>query len=48
VVRALLEAGARPDIRDIHFQGTAYEWAKHGGQTEISDYLAGFTPSSPA
>jgi ankyrin repeat protein len=48
VVRAHLEAGARPDIRDIHFQGTAYEWAKHGGQTEISDYLAGFTPSSPA
>ena len=39
VVRVLIEAGARPDIEDIHFQATALGWARHAGNEEIADYL---------
>lgn len=39
VVRLLVERGARLDIRDIHFHGTALDWAEHGGQSEVVAYL---------
>jgi len=39
VVRLLVERGARLDIKDTIYQGTALGWARHGGQTEIEKYL---------
>jgi hypothetical protein len=39
VVRLLVERGARLDIRDVHYDGTALEWAEHGGRSEVVDYL---------
>jgi hypothetical protein len=39
VVRLLVERGARLDIRDIHHDGTALEWAEHGGRTDVVEYL---------
>jgi hypothetical protein len=39
VVRLLIERGARLGIRDIHYGGTALEWAEHGGRTEVVEYL---------
>jgi hypothetical protein len=41
VVRLLVERGARLDIKDIHYQGTALGWAEHGGHLEIAAYLRG-------
>ena len=34
-VRALIEGGARRDLRDIHHQATALDWARHAGQAEV-------------
>jgi hypothetical protein len=39
VVRLLAERGARLDIKDKIYQGTALGWAIHGGQTAIEAYL---------
>lgn len=39
VVRLLVERGARLDIRDILWDGTALEWAEHGGRVEVVEYL---------
>jgi hypothetical protein len=39
VVRLLVERGAHLDIRDIHFNGTALDWAEHGGHSEVAAYL---------
>ena len=39
VVRLLVERGARLDILDTIYEGTALGWAVHGGRTEIADYL---------
>lgn len=39
VVELLVERGGRLDIRDIHYQGTAAEWADYAGQTELAAYL---------
>lgn len=39
VVRLLVARGARLDIRDIHYNGTALDWAEHGGQSEVVAYL---------
>jgi hypothetical protein len=39
VVRALVERGARLDLKDIIWRGTPADWASHGGRTEIEDYL---------
>lgn len=39
VVRLLVEHGARLDIKDILWQGTPADWARHGGKTEIERYL---------
>ena len=39
VVRLLVERGARLDIQDIHYHGTALAWAEHGGRAEVARYL---------
>jgi ankyrin repeat protein len=39
VVRLLVERGARVDIKDTIYQGTALGWATYGGRTGIADYL---------
>ncbi len=39
VVRLLVERGARLDMKDILWQGTAADWAQHAGRTEIEQYL---------
>jgi ankyrin repeat protein len=40
VVRLLVERGARSDIKDGVYHGTALDWAKHEGRTEIETYLS--------
>jgi ankyrin repeat protein len=39
VVRLLVERGARLDLKDILWQATPADWAKHAGRTEIEAYL---------
>jgi hypothetical protein len=39
VVRLLVERGARTDLKDILWQGTAADWARHEGKTTIEKYL---------
>jgi hypothetical protein len=39
VVRTLVEHGARCDIRDTLFGGTALGWAEHGKRHEVAAYL---------
>jgi hypothetical protein len=39
VARLLVERGARLDIKDILWRGTAADWAHHGGNAEIEAYL---------
>lgn len=41
VVRVLVERGARVDIRDTIYQGTALDWAVYGGRAAIAAYLRG-------
>ena len=41
-VRLLVEYGARLDLRDTLWSGTPLEWAEHGGQAEVAEYLRGF------
>jgi Ankyrin repeats (3 copies) len=38
-VRALIDAGARLDLRDRGFDGTPLDWAEHAQRTEIAAYL---------
>lgn len=37
--RALVEAGARPDMRDVLWNATPLEWARHEGRLEVARYL---------
>jgi Ankyrin repeats (3 copies) len=39
VVRLLVERGARLDLKDILWQATPADWARHAGRTEIEAYL---------
>jgi hypothetical protein len=39
VVRLLVERGARLDIVDRRFHGTALDWANYAAQTEVAEYL---------
>jgi hypothetical protein len=39
LVRLLVERGARFDCKDILWQATPADWAKHAGRTEIEAYL---------
>ena len=48
VVRALVERGARLDIRDIHYEGTALDWAEHGGQAKVAEFLRHAASSNQA
>jgi hypothetical protein len=41
VVRLLVERGARLDLKDILWQGTPADWARHAGRKEIEEYLRG-------
>lgn len=45
-VRLLVEHGARLDIKDILWDGTAADWADHGGHPEIAAYLR--APTRPS
>jgi ankyrin repeat protein len=39
VVRLMVERGARLDIKDTIYEGTALDWAMYGGRTDIAAYL---------
>jgi ankyrin repeat protein len=39
VVKVLVERGARPDMRDTLYEGTALGWALHCQKPAIADYL---------
>jgi hypothetical protein len=39
LVRLMVERGARIDLKDVLWQGTPADWAKHAGKTEIEAYL---------
>jgi hypothetical protein len=39
LVQLLLERGARPDIKDVLWNGTPAGWANHVGRTEMEEYL---------
>jgi ankyrin repeat protein len=39
VVRLLVERGARTDLKDHLFDGTARNWAEHSERSEIANYL---------
>jgi ankyrin repeat protein len=39
LVRLLVERGARLDLKDILWQATPADWARHAGKTEIEIYL---------
>jgi len=41
VVRALVERGARLDLKDRIYGSTPLDWARHGAQDEIAEYLRG-------
>ena len=41
LVRLLVERGARLDMKDILWQATPADWARHAGRTEIEAYLRG-------
>ena len=47
IVRMLVERGARLDVRDLIYGGTALDWAEHGGRAEIAEYLRS-RPQPPA
>jgi len=39
LARLLIERGARPDIKDVLWNGTPADWAHHEGRTEMEAYL---------
>jgi ankyrin repeat protein len=39
VVRALLDAGADPSLRDAKYNGDAIGWAEHGNHPEIAELI---------
>ncbi len=43
-VRLLIESGARLDIKDLLWQGTAADWAHHGKQAQIESLLRQRSP----
>jgi hypothetical protein len=46
VVRLLVEGGARLDLKDILWQATPADWARHAGRTEIETYLRALSTGS--
>ena len=45
LVRALLELGADPELRDTEFDAPALGWARHNGHAEVAALLEPLTPS---
>ena len=43
MVKLLVSRGAETDVKDILFGGTPLDWAKHGGKTEVEEFLRGKT-----
>jgi ankyrin repeat protein len=39
VVQMLVEGGARLGLKDIHYDGTAADWAEYAGRHDIAEYL---------
>jgi len=39
VARLLVERGAQLDVKDILWEGTPADWARHGGKTEVERFL---------
>jgi hypothetical protein len=39
LVRLLVERGARSDMKDVLWQGTPADWARHAGRTDLEAYL---------
>ena len=48
LVRALIELGADPDIRDTRFGGTPLSWARYFGQQQTARFLEPITAPDPA
>jgi hypothetical protein len=48
VAELLLERGARKDMKDILFQGTPADWARHAGHADLAEYLGSAEEGSPA
>jgi hypothetical protein len=49
VVQLLVESGAKIDTKDVIWHGTAADWARHEGRSEVDVYLRGSPPrSSPS
>jgi ankyrin repeat protein len=40
VCERLLVHGADPSLRDTEYDGTAADWARHGGHAELADLLS--------
>jgi hypothetical protein len=41
LVRLLLQHGANPNMRDLMWEGTAADWARHEGHAQVESYLRG-------
>jgi len=48
VVKLLVERGARLDIKDVIWQGTPADWARHEGRTAVETYLRERSELPPA
>ena len=48
LVRAPIELGADPDIRDTRFGRTPLGWARHFGQEQTARFLEAITAPDPA
>ncbi|HEU5413502.1 MAG TPA: ankyrin repeat domain-containing protein [Candidatus Angelobacter sp.] len=48
VAELLVERGARKDLKDVLFEGTPADWARHAGHTELAEYLGSAEEGSPA
>ncbi len=47
VVRLLIERGAHINMRDLLWQGTPADWARHAGKTELETYLRAQESTTP-
>jgi ankyrin repeat protein len=43
-VRTLIALGADPELRDRSYRATPLDWARHGKQQEVADYLSRLPP----
>jgi hypothetical protein len=47
IVRDLVERGARPDVTDVLYGGTPFDWAKHAGRDDVAAYLGAYKRDAP-